>query len=82
MKIVLVIYVMGIIPAYLCLRHSFIRLSVLEQKNAVDTVLMLISSLFSWITVLVSSTMIGVLSIEDIEAKPTAFDYRYRARRR
>ena len=81
MKIVLLIYVMGIVPAYLCLRYSFNRLSVMEETSPVDVLLMLISSLFSWITVLVSSTMIGILSIEDIEAKPGEFHHRYRVRR-
>ena len=81
MEIVLLIYLIGIIPAYLCLRHSFIRLSRFEGLTATDAVLMVICCLFSWITVVVSSTMMSILFVEEIDQNPPPGTYHLRVRR-
>jgi hypothetical protein len=81
MEIVLLIYLIGIIPAYLCLRHSFIRLSQFEGLTASDDILMVTCSVFSWITVVVSSTMMSLLFIEEIDQNPPPGTYHLRVRR-
>ena len=81
MKIVLLIYVIGIIPAFLSLRHSFIRLSGKEGRTSADAMLMVICSLFSWITFVVTSTIMSLLFIEDIDQKPVAGADNFRVRR-
>jgi len=70
MKIALLIYLIGLVPAYLCLRHSFIRLCGVAGRTTGDAMLMMLTTLFSWITVLVALTMMTVLSIGDIDGEP------------
>jgi len=67
MKILLLVYLAGLLPAYFSLRHSFIKLCGEEGKTATDAVLMVITALCSWITVLVAMTMMTMLSIEAID---------------
>ena len=81
MEIVLLVYLLGIVPAYFCLRHSFIRLTGFEGRTAADALLMVTCCLFSWITVVVSSTMMSILFIEEIDQKPAVDMHHLRMRR-
>jgi hypothetical protein len=70
MEIVVLIYLAGIIPAYLGLRYSFIRLCGEPGRTAGDAILAMLCSLSSWITLIITFTMLGIIEIGDLERKP------------